>query len=318
VRALTLLVFSFSALAQPVRWTSMIWQPQGGAAQTVEHGALLLELHLDGATNPAYMQLDTGCDADLVYRLPYEELAPRAIRLGRDRIAVSGTAAGLRFASEPFHIRREAGFSWAARFLAAAGLHWNALKGKPVLVGTIGTPFLENRILLLDFVAQRLALLEVGAELPPAIGRLTDFVTLGYRNRKIFVPIAIAGAKYDIFFDTGASAFPLTTSRLHWRDWTGAAPADPRHRVFKTWSWDHYTTSEGAPIKSSLCLGRACFPSPFAYFETAAAPGFDFASVQADGLIGNALFEGRYTVVLDLPHQRFGLFSGSLAYSDPR
>jgi len=30
-------------------------------------------------------------------------------------------------------------------------------------------------------------------------------------------------------------------------------------------------------------------------------------------LIGNVPFDGRYTVVVDVPHRRFGLFAGALA-----
>lgn len=320
MRALVLLTFSLPALAQPIRWAGMIWQPQNVAGQTIEHGALMLELHLDGAKTPVYMQLDTGCDADLVYRIAYEELAPEAARLGRDRIALNGTAAGQRFAREPFFIRREAGVSWVAKFLAAAGLHCNALKGKPVLVGTVGTPFLENRILLLDFVAQRLAFLDRDAELPAAIARLTNFVPISYRNHKIFVPLTIASVKQDgLFFDTGSSALLLTTTRLRWRNWTGGEPGDSRNTVFKVWSWDRYATLEGAPLKSALCLGRACFPAPLAFFESTGLYNFEFdrPPLEAAGLFGNALFEGRYTVIIDVPHQRFGLFSGSLAYSNP-
>jgi hypothetical protein len=32
------------------------------------------------------------------------------------------------------------------------------------------------------------------------------------------------------------------------------------------------------------------------------------------GVLGNALFEGRYSVVVDLPHRRFGLMAGSAAF----
>jgi hypothetical protein len=70
---------------------------------------------------------------------------------------------------------------------------------------------------------------------------------------------------------------------------------------------------EGAPLKGSMCVGQACVTAPVLYFDSTGLENLDFERYpfQTSGCFGNVPFDGRFTVVLDLPHRRFGVMAGS-------
>src|ERR1039458_6610336 len=116
----------------------MVWSPSNIGGKTVDHAALLVEVHLDGVKNPVVMQLDTGCNSDLVYTASYDRLDDLPPRLGRKKIFLSGTVAGSRIDRESFYCRTESGVSWFTQFLESAAQQFYLFTGKPILIGTIG------------------------------------------------------------------------------------------------------------------------------------------------------------------------------------
>lgn len=303
------------AASPSIPWNKIIWLPANVGDKTIQHAALMLEVRLDGVKNPVLMQLDTGCDSDLVDGAAYERFDK--LPLKRRQVSLSGTVAGSRVEHEQFFVRTEGGVSWLQQFLRSIALDYSLFRGKPILFGTIGAAFLEQRTLVLDFVAQRVAILPKGEEMPPAIAQRISFAPLEYRDRKFFVEVTLNGVRQrDLAFDTGSSAMAIATTQRRWLEWTGQQPDDPRNRVMTVKAWDKYARLVGAPLKGSLCVGEACLPAPLAFFESTGlqTSDFDRYPLRIAGLIGNVLFDGRYTVIVDVPHRRFGLFAGSLAF----
>jgi hypothetical protein len=64
-----------------------------------------------------------------------------------------------------------------------------------------------------------------------------------------------------------------------------------------------------------MCIGNACLPNPLIFFfpQPPANLDLDRAPYRIAGVVGNVPFDGRFTVILDSRHRRFGLFAGSLA-----
>jgi hypothetical protein len=306
---------SLCAIAQPqtaISWDRMIWWPSNTGGKTIEHAALLVEVRIDGLKNPVLMQLDTGCDVDLVYGAPYDQFGNLPPRHGR-QVTLSGTIAGSRFEDERFYVREERG--WFNQFQQWAAVRWAIFKGKPIIFGTIGAEYMEQRVLVLDFAAQRIAMLPYGRDLPEAIARRIHYAPLEYRDRKMFLHLTLNGVdERYLAFDTGSSAMAIATTRRHWLEWTARQPDDPRNSLMMTEAWGKPVKLLGAPLKGSLCLGGACLDKPLAFFESTgvSTSDFDHYPFPISGLIGNVLFDGRFTVIVDLPHQRFGLYAGSL------
>jgi hypothetical protein len=261
------------------------------------------------------MQLDTGCDADLVYDIPFRQLDLHLPRSGPNTVVLAGMIGGRRFEREPFFIYKNTRASWLNSTLSSIGHRISIWTGRQVLLGTIGAAFLENRVLLLDFAARRLAFLGKDEELPPSLAARIHFTPIQYRDHKIFVAATVNGIPTrDLAFDTGSGPSPVLTTRERWQRWIAGSQGGANNTVLKVWAWDRYINLVGAPIKGALCVGKACLDSPLAFFESSGAANCDFDRYPFSiaGVIGNALFDGRWTVVVDLPRRRFGLLRGSL------
>lgn len=281
-------------------WSHMVWQSMKIGGRDVPHAALMVEVAVSGLPLPALMQLDTGA-VNWVYHKPGETLHERFWR-GNSSMTLDGTVAGQAFHDEWFNLR---------------GVGMPIVGGTP-LVGTLGIPFFENRILILDFVGSRLAIL---SELPPEVERRASFTTLEYRNNKIFVTFTLNGKEEkEMFFDSGSSAFALSTTRSRWVGMTGRQPNDSRNEKWDVKSWDKTAHMVGAPMKGEMCFGGACLPSPLVFFESSGLEvgDFDHYPYKASGLFGNVAFDGRVTVIVDVPHRRFGLIVGSLGNLVPK
>ena len=283
-------------------WTRMIWHSASVGGRSVEHAALMVEIQLDGMDTPAIMQLDLGSDATMVYGVPYTQLRRNDTAVGRNLVSLSGVLANCRFQGERFHVRADFGDP--------------ITPGKPISLGTVGLDFFTQRILVLDFVRQRLAVLNKGVDLPPAVQHQIDVTPIETRNGKMFVAVTLNGREErGLFYDTGSSLFSLMTTRNRWRELTGRRPDDPANDIWTIKSWGKDAPLIGAPMKGELCVARACISDPLVYFESSGLEGLDFDRYpyKTSGLFGNVPFDGRYTVVVDVPHGRFGLVAGSIA-----
>ena len=81
------------------------------------------------------------------------------------------------------------------------------------IIGSLGLSFFAERILVLDYPRTRFLVLPKHASLPDDLAAGMAFVPATLRNGKLYLPAALNGhLRGDIFFDTGASAFALTTS----------------------------------------------------------------------------------------------------------
>jgi hypothetical protein len=141
-----------------IRWASIVWQSIEVDGHTFPHAALMVEAQFQDWKFPALMQLDLGNEPTVLYRFsdPKFGFKARALHL------VSGTVANRNFRNEGF------------RFLGNGDRA--APTAGPIHAGSLGSSFFRDRILLLDFAKQRLAILGKGAPLPPALARAVEYL----------------------------------------------------------------------------------------------------------------------------------------------
>lgn len=117
------------AAAAALHWSNIVWEPWLGKP----HAELMIQARLDGRGS-GLLQLDTGAWKSALYRP------------GGADITVSGSIAGREFEREPFGFRSD--------------------EAKPGRLGTVGLSFFAQRVLILDFVKGRLAILGEGSGFP--------------------------------------------------------------------------------------------------------------------------------------------------------
>jgi len=285
-----------------IHWSNMVWESLRVNGRTVEHAELMVEVELEASETPLLMQLDLGTYSTVMYRSAYSELC-RQDRTTQNSVFMSGAIANRRFENERFGFRED--------------VPKPATASKPLLLGSIGSSFFEHRILLLDFVKQRLAILGKRAALPPAPERGIEYLPIKYRYGLALVTATVDGREQpNVAFDTGASMIPLFTSHRRWTELTHRQAGDSANSIIRVDSWGKEAVLIGAPI-GTLCVGSACLAHPTIYCEGSRLPNLDIDRYPfvASGLFGNVPFDGRFTVIVDIPGRRFGLVKGSLEIS---
>lgn len=307
------LVFFTSACASPSRgappapardevaWARLRWVSATIGGTTFDKAALYLPLTADTLGGTYWLQLDTGADSDVwLYTAPMDQLLRRhgAVRDTTTWFEIpAGKIGTYPLRSHAVNIRRFAGDTVRAD---------NPLPK----IGTLGLNFFRNRVLLLDFPAERFAILDSAAAIPEWIEERASWVDVDYRNDKMFIPLTLAGTTYeDFFYDSGASLFPVSTSKPIWQRATGRTGDEPDNIALTVRSFGEDVTLIGAPARGRVAVGEAALERPSVYFmaegpERLRMENFGF---RTSGIIGNALYSERYLVVIDLPRRRFGL-----------
>lgn len=277
--------------AADLAWTPIHWQPAKIGHRTVEKAALMLPVQVDGKSQSILAQLDLGTWSTQFGAVPYEQIFGKgtAPTGAPKRLPFTGVFGGARVRDYWMAVVPERGHTSPPR--------------QPILLGTVGAEFFQNRILLLDFVRQQLCILDERAALPVNLEHAASFVPLTVRGGNLTVPLTINGTtETDFFYDTGASLFPMATTRARWQTLTGHTGKEPGNEVWRVNSWGREAVMVGARISGELRVGEAKLAQPLVFFESSGIP--NLANVN---LFGNALFFDRFTVIVDIPGKRFGL-----------
>ena len=168
------------------------------------------------------------------------------------------------------------------------------------LIGTIGSDFLKNKVLVIDYPQHRMCVLD-------SVDRYwrarTTFVSARVLNNRFHLPITVGARTYWAAFDTGASLFSLSTDYDTWRALVGSAvPVD----TLSVNSWGEKVPFYGAFMQQDAYLGSAKLPKSKVWFNRNKRL-LDFnKGEQVDALTGNAFFLTNI-IVLDFKQNKFGV-----------
>ncbi len=110
-------------------------------------------------------------------------------------------------------------------------------------IGTIGSDYLSDKIVEIDFVNQKINILNDYSELDYHIEHLK--LTRGRPT----INFAIEGKNYSFLFDTGSSLFDMWTTKRLWKKWK---EKDSEIMKFPISSWGKINTSFRAKVKDSI------------------------------------------------------------------
>jgi hypothetical protein len=287
------LLATLAVLACPchaAEWTAIQWQSAKIGDRVVQRAALMVPVQADGKDQQILAQLDLGTPVTVFKAAPCQQIfGKEAVPADKvSRLPFTGTLAGVRVRDYWIDVIPRGAFS---------------PPGQPILLGGIGADFFQNRILLLDFVRQRLCILNEHVKLSPELENSASFVPLTMRNGKLIVPVTVNGrTEADFFYDTGASLFPLATTRARRQAFTGRTGQESDNEIWRVNSAGREAVMVGARIAGELRVGAARLQDPLVFFESSG-----LANLQNISLFGNALFFDRFTVIVDIPGKRFGL-----------
>jgi hypothetical protein len=250
-----------------------------------EHAAMLVPVELDGESYT--FQLDTGADVTMLYgsteagRRGWPEHDGAFVRV--DAVRLGGTA------------MRE------VRILRKK----DHQPGQTA--GTVGLDVLTGHVVVLDLPGQRFCVIPP-AGVPPAILDGAEFVPAELRDGKLFVRPRANGREMEgIFYDTGASLFPLSVDHHAWQELTGRTGDTEGTVRLEIPSWGRMVPMVGAPLSGALEIGSVRLDQPLVFYWGDQPRFYAEWPFPAAGLLGNMLFLD-HVVVLDLRAEpRFGV-----------
>lgn len=282
-----------------LQWTSFQWYPATMGGRLFEKAAILVQLHLDGQEEGnLWMQLDTGAWNTVFYERPFQLLDSSTYQVKRTT------------ASRPSLVEYDGSIGelpinqGRAMIMHNYGGQYTVLQGD-VQFGTIGLDMFDKKVLVLDFPNQRLSVLNSTSQLPPEIASKTNYIPAELVNGRFVVHASVGPQDLELFYDTGASTFPLQVQPSLWPNLTGRTGDEPDNDRYSGPAWGNTLDVVGAPLSDELQFGSYKFSGLMTYFVP--DPNWNLRVMsKSDGLIGNALFYDDYTVILDLKDMRFG------------
>lgn len=275
----------------------MVWQGDSVNSRWEPRYALLLPVTIPGCNRQFYMQFDTGSPSTLFYRAKLQQIQARFPKT----VTVADTASTLsafafRVGAMPVSARQVKLIDYAS-----AAIHWE----KPdeiTIIGTIGTDFVENRVIGIDYPARKLFTgLTTPAKWSDKV-RWADFI---FANRAILLPAQLRGKNTLLYFDTGSSAYALLTDKKT-TDLL-AIPGAQREQNSSR-SWNRTLTANSVATADSMLIAFHRLPIRSAtYVEGSTQRQIDqMMKMGMGGMTGNKLFT-QSILLLDTRTKKFAL-----------
>lgn len=270
------------------------WLADSVNGNTEPHAAMLIPVQLPNCPKQFYMQFDMGAPNTIFYKNKLRAISEKypsfhklqdtdsslqqiVITTGKNKIEVTNVRL-LDFGEKT--------------------IDWSS--GKKEIIGTIGSDWLENRTVLINYPQQQIVLnYTVAAKLQ---NRFTDF---SYVQRNIMLPVTIKGKKTMLYFDTGSSAFALLTSK---ETALSMAVADAVTNRYPVKSWGRTLYANSLVTADSVEMSQLKIPlHTVTYMEGASEEQVSrMLKLGIGGMTGNKLFL-HSGLVLDTKNKKFML-----------
>lgn len=197
------LTYTFQSKPIEFRWAS---NTIGSKAFYEPQAAIIFPVEILGLNHRFQMQFDTGSPHSYIYGKDLESL----IQLGLEISVVE--KGDERFVKQiDFNLGGNQIKASMVKVLDNYGNTFSKNDTIPVIrIGTIGSDFLKNRIVAIDFKNE---ILELFNKRPKWMSSLPKFQSFDFSGRRIMLPVGIDGKYYELLYDSGCSAFGLITTK---------------------------------------------------------------------------------------------------------
>lgn len=273
------------------------WKGDTLGQQWNPHAALLIPVTIPDCPHTFYMQFDTGSPYTVFYGNKLQAIYRKYPALA----ALHNTGdslSGFHFNAGPLAITAR---QVAVRSFDSTGIRWED-KRTPILIGTLGTDLIDNKVVAIDYPRQQLHIAD--SVLPEfRKGSPAGFL---YTMRRILLPAEVAGKKTVLYFDTGSSAFELLTDKATCHRLAGDTALSVQYPVQ---SWGKTLTAHTIVTTDSITLaGHTIALRHATWIEGVSDTQVNqMMKMGIGGMTGNQLFLSGI-LVLDTRAKQFRLF----------
>lgn len=296
---LILFLLSANGPAQKIEWNEFVWAESTIGEEYYNKAAILVPFRFNGIEEEYYLQLDTGASSVLYGNSFYDIEPSYRVKKEKDKrpsiVSIDGTLSNYEFAYEDFGVLQDYGATLEELKVA-----------EYKLIGSLGLNFFKNRILIIDFSEEKFAILNNQNDVPSNIKKNSGFLDMKYKNDKIYLMSKIGGKELSLIYDTGSSIFDIVATKEIWTSLTNVKSAKDM-KLLEIPSWGAIVQLKGARSESDWEIGEVIIEKPLIFYEPSGLENFNFKSIQADGLLGNAIFYDNHIITIDLISKKFGI-----------
>ena len=281
---------------------NFIWETQINSVNQLEKSAMFLPIKLAGCPKTFYMQFDLGAPTTRFYENKLDAINLKYKVCTIDSTESQKTLKNFAFSLNNLKIKVK---TVNVNRYSDDAIDWKN-ETEPVIIGTIGSDLIENKILMIDYPNTKILLSE---KLPDSISKKAKLTKFIFPNRKIFIPTTIGGLQSDVLFDTGSSVCDLMTSKENY-DILADKNAKPHRNDGYTWGEKTYSfTTTSSAIYKFDAFSIPC--------KTVSYPGIDenwkriglkfgMYRLKILGITGNKMFLDK-KVIIDTKNLKFGI-----------
>jgi len=280
------------------QWDQFTWVDYFFEDQYYDKAAILIPFRFSGSEEKYYVQLDTGAPS-LLNGNTFSDIQ-KAIDVKEhtsSSVTLDGMLAGNKFKEKNFYLKNNYGLTLE-----------ELQKAEYKKIGNLGLDFFEDSLLILDFPRSRFMIADSLRQVPEAIIENSEFTEVEYRYGKLFLDTEIGGRELTLIYDTGASLFPIATTKDIWLELT-ATKAEEADVFLEGPSWGETAVFKGAKAQNNWNFGGLTIEKPLIFHETSGLENLDFHAYpyRLDGVLGNAVFYDDYIITIDLKNNKFGI-----------
>lgn len=246
------------------------WVNSNHNGQIEYQTAMLVPVQIDSLEHNLNMQFDTGAQDSFLYEKDLISLK----KLGYEFKEV--VKDGFRFV-ENINLKL-GGASVTLSMIKIYPNYGNTFtkeskKNVNIVMGTIGSDVLVDRIAMIDFKNKKLQFFE---NRPEWMQNNSGFSAFDFPGRRIMLPVKIDNKTYEFLYDSGCSAFGLITTKQRFEKYTEESSPLIKYDA-KSWddSIDINTKVSNQPIEiggSELTLNRVSFVNMYSFLQPLVMP----------------------------------------------
>jgi len=267
-------------------WLDIKWYGSPNSPKAI----LQIPVSFEGIDQIQYLQLDTGCPESILFGYQFLKLISEDdSRINDDEIYLNGSIGDYKFTNFKFEHKKNFGKDRADQGQEKIGL--------------LGTDFLKDKILIIDFINNRLQITSDVNVFDDMNYKFNFIPTKEHPKNVIILNASLNKHKIDdILYDTGSSGYILKLYRKEdWKRFVGETDLQKleKHSIRNLMGkYNNYN----CPIKGELQIGEFLYKNPIITFSDTDL----YSNSPINALIGNKPFFNS-CIVLDFRNCQFGI-----------
>ncbi len=291
----------YSLQNNDMKWIEFKWDSDSLSGKFFDKMSIMIPVKIDSIPDQFYMQFDLGADVNILYGNPLiniiNEFPYLSSKIQKDSINL-----GDNFWLKEINLKLGDQNSQINDYVVLKDYGSEKSFANLETIGTIGANEMKNKILMIDFPEQKIAILD---SIPYDLRDIFQIENCKLNRNRVIFDCLINSENYRFMFDTGSSITPVVTNKEIYEKLTGKQKLKPD--TLTGYSWGRKLIIPGALNNFEIHYGENVILKRNMVYYTDDEKSLDFFKTEnIDGLIGNSYFFNS-VILIDFKEGKFGI-----------